>query len=118
SSFISKNKSFIRESPNKIFTVLAIPFGACLYRAIKYNNKERVYEMIIYWFMLAWVIMFGMMSQMRAKYVCVGEERYEARTDIFMALVTFSVIIFFSGMRSYVADTTAYIKMFNDYPLF
>jgi len=74
--------------------------------------------MKIYWFMLAWVIMFGMMSQMRAKYVCVGEEIYEARTNLFMALVTFSVIIFFAGMRSYVADTTAYIKMFNDYPLF
>lgn len=42
SSFISNNKSFIRESPNKIFTVLAIPFGACLYSVIKYNNKERV----------------------------------------------------------------------------
>lgn len=74
--------------------------------------------MKIYWFMLAWVIMFGMMSQMRAKYVCIGEEIYEARTNLFMALVTFSVIIFFAGMRSHVADTTAYIKMFNDYPLF
>lgn len=74
--------------------------------------------MKIYWFMLAWVIMFGMMSQMRAKYVCIGEEIYEARTNLFMALVTFSVIIFFAGMRSHVADTTAYIKMFNEYPLF
>lgn len=74
--------------------------------------------MKIYWFMLAWVIMFGIMSQISAKYVCVGEERYEARADLFMALATFSVIIFFAGMRSYVADTTAYIKMFNDYPLF
>lgn len=74
--------------------------------------------MKIYWFMLAWVIIFGMMSQMRSKYVCVGEERYEARTNLFMALVTFSVIIFFAGMRSNVADTTAYIKMFNEYPLF
>ena len=35
-----------------------------------------------------------------------------------MALATFSVIIFFAGMRTHVADTTAYIKMFNDYPLF
>lgn len=42
SSFICKNKNFIRESPNKIFTVLAIPFGACLYSVIKYNNNERV----------------------------------------------------------------------------
>ncbi|MCC3869661.1 glycosyltransferase family 2 protein [Terrisporobacter mayombei] len=42
SSFISNNKSFISESPNKLFTVFAIPFGACLYGLIKYNNKERV----------------------------------------------------------------------------
>ena len=72
--------------------------------------------MKIYWFMLAWVIIFGMMSQMRAKYVCVGEERYEARTNLFMALVTFSVIIFFVGLRSGIADTYAYIKMFDEYP--
>lgn len=74
--------------------------------------------MKIYWFMLAWVIMFGIMSQISAKYVCVGEGRYEARANLFMALATFSVIIFFAGMRSYVADTIAYIKMFNEYPLF
>ena len=73
--------------------------------------------MKIYWFMLAWVIMFGIMSQIRAQYVCIGEGRYEARANLFMALATFSVIIFFAGMRSYVADTTAYIKMFNEYPL-
>ncbi|UEL48761.1 EpsG family protein [Terrisporobacter hibernicus] len=72
--------------------------------------------MKIYWFMLAWVIMFGMMSQMRAKYVCIGEEIYEARTNLFMALVTFSVIIFFAGLRSGIADTYAYIKMFDEYP--
>lgn len=74
--------------------------------------------MKIYWFMFAWVIMFGIMSQISAKYVCIGEERYETRANLFMALFTFSVIIFFAGMRSNVADTTAYIKMFNDYPLF
>lgn len=73
--------------------------------------------MKIYWFMLAWVIMFGIMSQMRAQYVCIGEGRYEARANLFMALVTFSIIIFFAGMRTHVADTSAYIKMFNDYPL-
>lgn len=72
--------------------------------------------MKIYWFMLAWVIMFGMMSQMRAKYVCIGEEIYEARINLFMALVTFSVIIFFAGLRSGIADTYAYIKMFDEYP--
>lgn len=42
SSFISKNKSFVSESHNKLFTILAIPFGVCLYGLIKYNNRERV----------------------------------------------------------------------------
>ena len=78
--------------------------------------------MQIYWFMLGWVILFGIMSQATAKIVCVGQnldgDIYETRANLFMALVTFSVIIFFAGARSYVADTGAYIKMFNDYPLF
>lgn len=78
--------------------------------------------MQIYWFMLGWVIFFGIMSQATAKRVCVGQnldgDIYETRSNLFMALVTFSVIIFFAGARSYVADTTAYINMFNNYPLF
>ncbi len=78
--------------------------------------------MTVYWFMMAWVILFGILSQVTSKRVCVGEylgeDVYEERAHLFMALVTFSVIIFFAGARSYVADTTAYIKMFNDYPLF
>lgn len=40
SSFISKNKRFISESPNKSLTILAVPFGLCLYEIIKYNNRE------------------------------------------------------------------------------
>ena len=42
SSFISKNKEFISESPNKLMTIFSIPFGAILYLLIKHNNKERV----------------------------------------------------------------------------
>lgn len=78
--------------------------------------------MTVYWFMMAWVIFFGILAQVTSKRVCVGEylgeEVYEARAHLFMAVVTFAVIVFFAGARSYVADTTAYIKMFNDYPLF
>lgn len=77
--------------------------------------------MTVYWFMMAWVILFGILAQVTSKKVCVGEylgeEVYEARVHLFMAIVTFAVIVFFAGARSYVADTTAYIKMFNDYPL-
>ena len=78
--------------------------------------------MTVYWFMMAWVILFGIMAQVSAKRVCVGEylgeDVYEPRAHLFMALVTFAVIIFFAGARSRVGDTLAYIKMFNDYPLF
>lgn len=78
--------------------------------------------MTVYWFMMAWVILFGIMAQVSAKRVCVGEylgeDVYEPRAHLFIAIVTFAVIIFFAGMRTTVGDTTAYIKMFKDYPLF
>lgn len=78
--------------------------------------------MTVYWFMMAWVIFFGILAQASARRVCVGEylgeEVYEARAHLFMAVVTFAVIVFFAGMRSRVGDTIAYIQMFNDYPLF
>lgn len=78
--------------------------------------------MTVYWFMMAWVILFGILAQVTSKRVCVGEylgeEVYEARTHLFMAVVTFAVIVFFAGARSHIADTTAYIQMFKDYPLF
>lgn len=78
--------------------------------------------MTVYWFMMAWVIFFGILAQVTSKRVCVGEylgeEVYEARAHLFMAVVTFAVIIFFASARTHVADTTAYIKIFDDYPLF
>ena len=40
SSFISKNRKFIKESPQKGMTVLATPFGFALYLLILYNNRE------------------------------------------------------------------------------
>jgi glycosyltransferase involved in cell wall biosynthesis len=39
SSFISKNKYFIQESPSKVLTVLAIPFGILLYLYISSQTK-------------------------------------------------------------------------------
>lgn len=78
--------------------------------------------MTVYWFMMAWVIFFGILAQVTSKRVCVGEylgeDVYEPRAHLFMAVVTFSVIIFFAGARSFTGDTGAYIDMFKDYPLF
>lgn len=73
--------------------------------------------MAVYVFMLGWVVIWGIMSQITARQVCVGNEVYEKRVNLFIAIMTFSVIIFFAGLRSYVGDTSAYIKMFNEYPL-
>ena len=39
SSIISKNKHFIKESPEKLLTVLAIPFGIALTVYIKHKAK-------------------------------------------------------------------------------
>lgn len=73
--------------------------------------------MAVYIFMLGWVVIWGIMSQMTAQEVCVGNEAYEKRVNLFMAIVTFSVIILFAGLRSGVADTYSYINMFKEYPL-
>ena len=73
--------------------------------------------MAVYIFMLGWVIIWGIMSQITARQVCIGNEVYEKRVNLFMAFVTFSVIIFFAGLRSGVADTWTYIDMFKEYPL-
>ena len=40
SSFISKNKNYLRETPCKILTILAIPVGYVLYRYIMKNTRE------------------------------------------------------------------------------
>ena len=40
SSFISKNKNYLKESPCKILTILAIPLGYVLYRHIMKNARE------------------------------------------------------------------------------
>ena len=39
SSILSRNKNFIKESPKKIFTIIAIPFGLILYVYIRRKSK-------------------------------------------------------------------------------
>ena len=40
SSFIGKNRDFIKESPCKVLTVISIPIGYILYRYIMKNSRE------------------------------------------------------------------------------
>lgn len=73
--------------------------------------------MEVYWFMFVWVIFFGILTQMTSRYELVGGETYEPRARLFMAILVFSLIIFFAGMRSSVADTSVYRETFKTYPL-
>ena len=72
--------------------------------------------MNVYVFLIIWVIFFGILSNMAAKPVCVGEDKYEYRTNMFMAILTFSFLIVLAGLRSGMADTPAYIQNFKDLP--
>lgn len=72
--------------------------------------------MNIYIFLIIWVIFFGILSNVVAKPVCVGEDRYEYRTNMVMAILTFSFLIVLAGLRSGMADTYAYIRNFNNLP--
>lgn len=72
--------------------------------------------MNVYVFLIIWVIVFGIISNMVAKPVCVGEDRYEYRTNLFMAILTFSFLIILAGLRSGMADTYTYIRSFNNLP--
>lgn len=72
--------------------------------------------MNVYVFLIIWVIIFGIISNMVAKPVCVGEDRYEYRTNLFIAILTFSFLIVLAGLRSGMADTYVYIANFEDLP--
>lgn len=72
--------------------------------------------MNVYVFLIIWVIFFGILSNMAAKPVCVGEDKYEYRTNMFMAVLTFSFLIVLVGLRSGMADTPTYIQNFKDLP--
>lgn len=72
--------------------------------------------MNIYVFLIIWVVVFGIISNMVAKSVCVGEDRYECRTNLFMAILTFSFLIVLAGLRSGMADTHTYIQSFQGLP--
>lgn len=76
--------------------------------------------MKLYWFILIWVSMWGILSSLYTRRVSIktigDRELVENRTNIVFAIVIFSVIILLAGLRSGVADTPAYIEMFNAYP--
>ena len=72
--------------------------------------------MIVYWFILIWSFIIGLFWRALPRRVTVNSDRYERRTNIFIALLVFGIIIFFMGLRSGIADTGAYITYFNNLP--
>lgn len=77
--------------------------------------------MKLYWFIFIWVSMWGILSSLYTRRVSIktidNGELVENRTNIAFVIFIFSAIIFLVGLRSGVADTHAYIEMFNTYPI-
>lgn len=72
--------------------------------------------MNVYVVLIVWFIFWGSISNMVAKPICVGENRYENRTNMFMAIITFSFLILIAGLRNGMADTWTYISIFENIP--
>lgn len=71
--------------------------------------------MIIYWIMLFWVSFWGLLADHYTDTVTINGKK-EQKVTYFLAILTFSYIIFFIGLRSGIADTPAYISSFKKLP--
>lgn len=73
--------------------------------------------MPVYYFIFGWTVFWGCIANMTARQVSLGEDKYRFKVNIFIAIISFSAVVIFAGLRTYVADTTAYINMFNEWPV-
>lgn len=72
--------------------------------------------MPVYYFSLVWVSVCGIISNITSRQVKISEKIYENRSRLLIAIIAILPIIVFAGCRSNVADTSAYIMSFEDYP--
>ena len=76
--------------------------------------------MIIYNSMIVWIVVLGfwnkLVMQAKAKTQQIQQKTENYKVPMYLAILTFGYIIFWVGMRSGVADTRAYISMFEGYP--
>lgn len=73
--------------------------------------------MQVYYFLLVWTIGFGIMLNMASHYSYNNGTITERKYSMFILIVAFLPLIIFTGARSNgVADTAAYIGMFESYP--
>lgn len=76
--------------------------------------------MIIYNSMIVWIVVLGiwnkLVKQSKEKTQRFIQKQKDYKVPMYLAILTFGYIIFWVGMRSGVADTRAYISMFEGYP--
>lgn len=76
--------------------------------------------MIIYNSMIVWIVVLGiwnkLVMQAQGKSQRFEQKKRDYKVPMYLAILTFGYIIFWVGMRSGVADTRAYISMFEGYP--
>lgn len=76
--------------------------------------------MIIYNSMIVWIVVLGIwnkfVKQSQEKTQRFVQKQRDYKVPMYLAILTFGYIIFWVGMRSGVADTRAYISMFEGYP--
>lgn len=67
--------------------------------------------------MIIWITFLGLGYSMWKQHNLIDVQRkVERRVPMSLAIFTFGYIIFWAGMRSGVADTATYIRMYNQYP--
>lgn len=73
--------------------------------------------MIIYNSMIVWIVVLGIWNKLtmqnRWKTQRFAQKQRDYKVPMYLAVLTFGYIIFWVGMRSGVADTRAYISMFE-----
>ena len=72
--------------------------------------------MPVYYFSLVWVSVCGIISNITSRQVKISDKVYENRSRLLIAIIAILPIIILAGFRTGVADTSAYIMNFEDYP--
>lgn len=73
--------------------------------------------MQVYYFLLVWTVLFGVLLNVTSQYSYSNGIVTDRKYSLFMVIIAFLPLIIFAGGRGNgVADTAAYINMFESYP--
>lgn len=73
--------------------------------------------MLIYWTIFFWVLLVSSLGHLYPITILNDNKLYHKQYNIFFAILTFSIIIFFVGLRSGILDTSSYIEGFKNTPI-